>query len=78
MSTLGVNGIPALIVIQTASGKVVTKSGRGAVTSNPDGCVDQWLQRRSGTSWLSEVNWASILLYLGLFVLWRWYSSSKA
>jgi len=77
MSALGVGSIPALIVIETATGKVITKSGRAAVASNPERCVDQWLQGRSGASWLSGINWASILLYLGLFVLWRWYSASK-
>lgn len=78
MSALGVHGIPALIVIETATGKVITKSGRGAVANNPDGCVDEWLAGRSGTTWLSGINWTSILLYLGLFLVWRWYSSSKA
>jgi hypothetical protein len=77
MSSLGVRGIPSLIVMDS-TGKVVTHSGRGAVEGNPEGCVDEWLQGKEGTNWKGSFNWMSILLYVGLFVGWWWWSHSKA
>ena len=74
MSSLGVYGIPSLIVMD-ATGKVITKSGRAAVEGNPDGCVQEWLQGKKGTSWIGGINWMSWIVYVGLFLLWRWYQS---
>lgn len=37
MSALDVKEIPALIVIEMVTGKVITKSGRDTVASNPEG-----------------------------------------
>lgn len=73
MSTLGVYGIPSLIVMDS-SGKVITKSGRSAVEGNPDRCVEEWLQGKPGTRWISGINWMTIVLYLGLFLVWWWYT----
>jgi hypothetical protein len=76
MSSIGVHGIPSLIVMDS-KGKIITKSGRASVEGNPGRCVEEWLQGKSGTTWTSGINWMSILLYGGLFLLWWWYSHSR-
>lgn len=60
-----------------SKGKIITKSGREAVGGNSDGCVEEWLQGKAGTTWTSGTNWMRILLYGGLFLLWWWYSQSR-
>lgn len=76
MSSLGVYGIPSLIVMDS-SGKVITTSGRGAVEGNPEKCVEEWLHGKPGTNWISGINWMSVVLYSFLFLVWWWYSRSK-
>jgi len=74
MQTLGIRGIPSLVVM-TSKGEVVTTQGRAAVESNPQGCVQEWARGESGSTFLGGINWSLILLYVGLFVLWWWWTS---
>jgi hypothetical protein len=74
METLGIRGIPSLVVM-TSKGEVVTTQGRAAVESNPQGCVQEWARGESGSTFLGGINWSLILLYVGLFVLWWWWTS---
>ena len=48
MSTLGVRGIPSLIVIDSMTGNVITKSGRRAVEGNKEGCVGAMVAGEGG------------------------------
>lgn len=76
MSSLGIYGIPSLVVMDSG-GKIITTSGRGAVEANPDGCIREWSQGKSGATWTSGINWTTIVLYGGLFLGWWWYSHTK-
>lgn len=73
METLGIRGIPSLVVMRS-KGEVVTSQGRAAVESNAEGCVKEWLGGRSGSTALQGVNWRLILLYVGLFLVWWWWT----
>lgn len=50
---LSVSMLPTVVVVSRETGRVVTHWGRSAVEKNPDGCVEEWRQGRSGVSWLS-------------------------
>lgn len=69
MNALGVAGIPALVVLDS-TGKVITTSGRAAVESNPEGCVEEWLEGKPGVGAQSSVNWFSIMFYVIIIALW--------
>ena len=76
METLGVRGIPSLVVM-TSRGEVVTTQGRAAVESNPEGCVSEWMAGRSGSTMtmMGGINWSLMLLYVALFAAWWWWTS---
>jgi hypothetical protein len=77
MSSFGVYGIPSLIVMDS-EGKVITKSGRGAVEGNPGGCVEEWKSGKAGGGgWGSSVSWTNILFYGGILLFWMWWQSKR-
>jgi len=76
MSALGTAGIPTLVVMDS-KGKIITTSARGAVTRNPEGCVQEWLQGNPGAGVIGRINWMSILLYVLIVSLGWWWLRSR-
>jgi hypothetical protein len=74
MSSVGISGIPSLIVMDS-TGKIITKYGRSAVDGNSKKCVEEWLKGKPGTTWISAINWAAVLFYPALFLIWWWFTS---
>lgn len=46
-----VNMLPALVIVNGDSGKVVTTWGRSAINKNPKGCLEKWKAGRDGVTW---------------------------
>ncbi len=51
----GVSMLPTLVILDGASGKILTSWGRAAVTRNFDNCVKEWKEGSSGCSWMTLV-----------------------
>ena len=49
---LGVSMLPTLVILDAASGRVLTDWGRAAVMRNPKGCIEAWRAGGHGCSWL--------------------------
>jgi nucleoredoxin len=43
--------IPTLIIVDPYTGETISTWGRSAILKNPDGCLQEWRQGRSGVSW---------------------------
>jgi hypothetical protein len=70
MDFFGIAGIPTLVVLD-AQGTVITTSGRRAVDQNPEGCVAEWEQGKSGAPTGTGIPWGSWIFYglvIGLFI----------
>lgn len=61
-----VEGIPSLVIVEPATGKVITANGRGAVASDPTGENFPWAPKALEGIDLAadEINDAACLLYL--------------
>jgi len=50
-SRFNISMIPTLVIL-TPKGEFVTDWGKSAVTKNPNGCIQEWKEKKHGVSWM--------------------------